>query len=328
MRSSVHCLLALVAFNFVCCSSHQALGESPDRPWPRHTVKIIVPLSVGTAVDVSARLFAEQLSQKWNQPVVVENLPGADGILATSEFVNRHDDHTLLYSFAGLITINPVLYEKLPYDPARDLSPIAISSDNFLAIAVSSRLDIHSLDDLVKLARSRTTRLNWAATAGLPYFAFAGFQKSAGIELVYIPYRDFNPALSDLGEGRIDVAVTALTQMLPYQQSNQLRFVAVINRSRSPLAPEVPTAADVGFPDLTFDAITGFFGWRNMPDRLRAGIADDVRALAEDPSIKRRLEAIGVRAHGSTPEEFVAAIEDQRAKVAAIATSIGTKPLQ
>jgi tripartite-type tricarboxylate transporter receptor subunit TctC len=328
MRSAIHCLLAFVVINLVCCLSYRASGDSSDRSWPEHTVKLIVPLSVGTAVDVSARLFAEQLSQKWKQSVVVENLPGADGIVATREFVNRRDDHTLLYSFASPITINPVLYAKLPYDPTRDLSPIAIASDNFLAIAVSSLLDVHSLSDLVKLAQLRATKLNWAATAGLPYFAFTGFQKNTGIELVYVPYRDFNPALSDLGEGRIDVAVTALTQMLAYQQSKRLRFVAILNRVRSPLAPEVPTAAEAGFPDLTSDGITGFFGWRNMPEKLRSRIAGDVRTLAADPSIKRRLEAIGIRARGSTPEEFAAAIEEQRTKIAAVAAAIGAKPSQ
>src|SRR5882757_969122 len=141
--------------------------------WPQRTVRLIVPLPPGTAIDVSARLIAEHLSSRWKQPVVVENVAGADGVLAAKEFVARRDDHTLLYSFAGLITINPVLYEKLPYDPSNDLAPIAISSDNVLALAVSSRLDVRSLDELVKLARSRANKLNWAATAGLPYFAFA-----------------------------------------------------------------------------------------------------------------------------------------------------------
>jgi tripartite-type tricarboxylate transporter receptor subunit TctC len=320
------CFLTLLTVTITFASSliDQALGQS----WPQRTVKLIVPLPAGTAVDVSARLYAESLSQKWKQPIVVENLPGADGILATQEFVHRHDDHTLLYSFAGPITINPVLYERLPYDPASDLTPIAISSDNFLAIAVSSRLEVRSLHDLVKLAQSRPGELNWAATAGLPYFAFAGFQKTVGIELTYVPYRDFNPALSDLGEGRIDVASTALTQMLPYQHANRLRFVAVINRARSLLAAEVPTAAEAGYPDLTFDGVTGFFGWRGMPRALRSSIAIDVSAIAADPAMKQQLEAIGIAARGSTPEEFAAVIEEQRARIAKIATAIGAKPQQ
>jgi tripartite-type tricarboxylate transporter receptor subunit TctC len=221
-----------------------------------------------------------------------------------------------------------VLYEKLPYDPTRDLVPIATSSDNLLAIAVSPKLDVRSLDELVKLARSRPAKLNWAATSGLPYFAFAGFEKSAGIELVYVPYRDFNPALADLGEGRIDVASTAITQMLPLQQAGKLRFLAVINRMRSPLAPDVPTAAEAGYPDLTFDGVTGFFGWRDMSVELRDRIAADVQAVSENPVVKERLAAIGIVSRGSTASEFAAAIEEQRAKVAAVAAAIGLKPTQ
>src|SRR5215475_5562193 len=106
--------------------------------WPQRTVHMLVPLPPGTAIDVSARLIAEQLSARWKQPVVVENIAGADGVLAAKELMNRRDDHhTLLYSFAGLITINPIVYKALPYDPTHDLVPIAISSDNFLAIAAA-----------------------------------------------------------------------------------------------------------------------------------------------------------------------------------------------
>jgi tripartite-type tricarboxylate transporter receptor subunit TctC len=324
MRVGKRFLPALVAGAVGLLLTFPSLAQS----WPQRTVRVIVPLPPGTAIDVSARLFSEQLARRWGQPVIVENLPGADGILAMKEFVNKRDDHTLLYSFAGPITINPVMYEKLPYDPTRDLVPIATSSDNLLAIAVSAKLDVRSLDELVKLARSRSAKLNWAATSGLPYFAFAGFLKSAGIELVYVSYRDFNPALADLGEGRIDVASTGVTQMLPHQQAGKLRLLAVINRARSPLAPDVPTAAEAGYPDLTFDGVTGFFGWRDMPVELRDRIAADVRAISENPVIKERLAAIGIVARGSTSGEFATAIEEQRAKVAAVAAAIGMKPTQ
>jgi tripartite-type tricarboxylate transporter receptor subunit TctC len=296
--------------------------------WPQRTVRVIVPLPPGTPPDVSARLFAEHLSMRWRQPVIIENITGADGILAAKEFVSRRDDHTLLYSFAGLITINPVLYEKLPYDPARDLVPIATTSDNFLVMAASSKLQVGSLGDLVKLARSASTKLNWAATAGLPYFAFASFLKNAGIEMVYVPYRDFNPALSDLGEGRIEVASTGITQLLPHTEAGRATLLAVLNRTRTPLAPNVPTVAQAGYPDLTFDGVTGLFGWRDMPSALRDRIAADVRAVAENPAVSDRLPAIGILARGSTPGEFAAAIEEQRVKVASIAAAIGTRPTQ
>src|SRR5215470_1734024 len=293
--------------------------------WPQRTVRMIVPLPPGTAIDVSARLIAEQLSARWKQPVVVENVAGADGVLAAKEFVGRRDDHTLLYSFAGLITINPLLYEKLPYDP-RDLAPIATTSDNFLVVAASAKLKIESLADLLKRAKASSTKLNWAATSGIPYFAFAGFLKSAGVEMVYVPYRDFNPALSDLGEGRIHVASTALTQLLPHAQAGRVTLLALLNRTRTPLAPDVPTAAELGYPDLTFDGVTGLFGGKDMPSPLREHIARDVRAAVEDPAVRDRLPPLGIVARPSTPAEFAVAIEDQRKKIAAIATAIGTKP--
>jgi tripartite-type tricarboxylate transporter receptor subunit TctC len=300
-------------------------GSALAQSWPQRTVRVIVPLPPGTAVDVSARLFAEHLSTRWRQPVVVENIAGADGILAAKEFVGKRDDHTLMYSFAGLITINPLLYEKLPYDPARDLVPIAMSSENFLVVAASAKMQVGSLDDLVKLARSRSAKLNWAATAGLPYFAYAGFLRNVGIEMVYVPYRDFNPALTDLGEGRIEVASAALNQLLPHSQAGRASLLAVLNKTRSPMAPSVPTAAEAGYPDLAFDGVTGFFGWRDMPSGLRDRIAADIRAVAENPAVSDRLPPLGIVARSSTPSEFSAAIE---AKVAAIAAAVGTTPAQ
>ena len=228
MRATVRSLIALaIGVGSSLSLSHPTSAE----PWPQRTVKVIVPSPAGVAVDVSARLFAEQLSARWGQPVVIENMPGADGTLAAKEFVKRGDRHTLLYSFAGLITINPLSREKLPYDPTRDLVPIATSSDNFLAIAVSSKLQVASLRDLVTLARSQPTKLNWAATPGLPFFALSGFQKSTGLEMVYVSYRDFNPALVDLGEGRIEVAATGLMQLLSQQQAGKVRVLAVMNKN-------------------------------------------------------------------------------------------------
>jgi tripartite-type tricarboxylate transporter receptor subunit TctC len=294
--------------------------------WPKNTVKVIIPIGAGTSVDLSARLFAEQLSARWGQPVIIENMPGADGIVAVNEFVRRGDNHTLLYSFAGPITINPVLHKKLSYDPARDLVPIATTSDNFLAIAVSSKLPAVLLRELVEHARSHPTKLNWAAAPGLPYFAFASLQKDAAIEMVYVPYRDFNAAVADLREARIDAAALTLTTLLPQQQAGKVRVLAVLNRVRFPAAAHVPTVAEAGFPELTFEGVTGFFGWRDMPGELRDRIAADVRAVADSQVIKERLAEIGIVARGGTPGEFAAAIEEQRAKVAAIAAAIGIKP--
>jgi tripartite-type tricarboxylate transporter receptor subunit TctC len=287
-------------------------------PWPQRTVRVVLPLPAGSGTDTAARLFAQGLTARWGQPVIVENRPGADGIPAVTSFVGAHDDHTLLLSFAGVITINPLLHPKLPYDPDKDLVPIVPIVDNFFAIAVSETLKVTSLEEFVRLARGQPGKLNWAATSGLPDFIFAALQNNAGIKLTQVSYREFAPALQDLGEGRIQVAVTGLSLLLPQVQAGKARLLMVTNAERAPLAPEVPTAQEAGYPNLNFSGVVGFYGSREIPTELRERIALDVRAVASDPGISVRIRDLGSVVHVDTPKGFAAAIEEQRAKVAAI----------
>jgi tripartite-type tricarboxylate transporter receptor subunit TctC len=305
-----------------------ALWATPlnAEPWPQRMVRFIVPLPPGTSTDLVARLFAEKLSERWRQPVVVENRQGADGIPAVSGFVSGRDNHSLLFSFAGIITINPLIYEKLPYDPVRDLVPVAWVADNFIGIAVPEMLKVNSLGDFVNLARSQPGKLNWAASPGVPHYVFAALQKSAAIELVQVSYRDFRPALQDVGEGRIQAVATGVALLLPQVHTGKIKLLMVNNRQRSPQVPEVPTATEAGYPELTFEGAVGLYGWRDMPIDLKERIAADVRTVAIDPVIATRVANMGSALRIGTPTEFAAAIEEQRAKIAAIAK--GMKPTQ
>jgi len=312
------CAFAITLLGTLALWSSPAIAE----PWPQRTVRVILPLPAGGATDAAARLFAQGLSARWGQPMIVENRLGGDGIPAVTGFLAARDNHTLILSFAGLITINPLVHDKLPYDPARDLVPIASMVDNFFAIAVSETLKIGSLEDFVMLARAQPGKLNWAATSGLPDYIFAALQKSAGLKLTQVSYRDFVPALHDLGEGRIHVAVTGLSLLLPQVQSGKAKVLMVTNRERSPLAPDVPTAKEAGYPDLTFSGVVGFYGWRDIPAELRERIAADVRAVGSDPAIGARIASLGSVVRVGTPAEFAAAIEEQRVKIAAIHQTI------
>jgi len=289
-------------------------------------VRFIVPLPPGTSTDLVARLFADRLSERWRQPVAVENRQGADGIPAVTGFVSARDNHSLLFSFAGIITINPLTYDKLPYDPVRDLVPVAWVADNFIGIAVPETLKVNSLDDFVKLARSQPGKLNWAASPGVPHYVFAALQKSAGIEMMQVSYRDFRPALQDLGEGRIQAVATGVALLVPQMQAGKVKLLMVNNRQRSPQAPEVPTATEAGYPELTFEGAVGLYGWRDMPTGLKERIAADVRAVATDPTTAARVANMGSALRVGTSTEFAAVIEEQRAKIAAIAK--GMKPTQ
>jgi tripartite-type tricarboxylate transporter receptor subunit TctC len=292
--------------------------------WPQRTVRIILPLPAGGATDVAARLFAQGLSVRWRHPVIVENRPGADGITAVTAFLGS-DDHTLLLSFAGLITINPIEHDDLPYDPAHDLVPIAPIIDNFFAFAASKTLNAASLGDLVKLAQDQPGKLNWAATSGLPDYIFAAFQKGAGITMTRVSYKDFAPALQDLAEGRIQVAVTSLALLLPQVQAGKANLLLVTNRERSPLAPDVPTALEVGRRELTFDGVVGFYGHHDIPVAIKERIAADVTAVGAEPTIRAKVESLGSLVRVGTPSEFAATIEEQRKKIEALNVATARK---
>jgi tripartite-type tricarboxylate transporter receptor subunit TctC len=287
-------------------------------PWPERTVRVILPLPAGSATDNAARLFAQGLAARWGKPVIIDNRPGGDGIPAVTGFLSARDDHTLLLSFAGVITINPLVHDKLPYDPAHDLVPIVSIVDNFFGIAVSETLKVASLEDFVTLARTQPGKLNWAATSGLPDYIFAALQRRAGLKLTQVSYRDFAPALQDLGEGRIQVAVTGLSLLLPQVDAGKAKVLMVTNRERSRLAPTVPTAEELGHPDLTFDGVVGFYGWRDIPAALKERIAGDVRTVGSDPAIIERVASLGSVVRVGTSADFVAAIEEQRSKIAAL----------
>jgi tripartite-type tricarboxylate transporter receptor subunit TctC len=316
-------LLALTAALALVASIPNAFAQS----WPQRTVKLIIPLPPGTGTDIAGRLLAERLAGLWGQPVVVENKQGGDGIPAVTAFLSAHDTHILLLSFAGIITINPLTHERLPYEPAADLVPLVQLSDNFLGVAASATLKVGSLADLIRVARERPGRLNWAATPGLPYYVVLALERSAGIEMVPVGYRDFAPALQDLATGRLHVAATGVPPLVSHHQAGTVKLLFVTNRERSPQVPEVPTAKEAGYPDLTFEGSVGLFGWRDMPAYVSERIVRDVQTVAADAAFRSRLIAAGTVSRSGTSEEFAAAIEEQRKKIAAIHRAFA-KPAQ
>src|SRR5262249_32491984 len=241
---------------------------SPHRP-----VRIIVPIAPGSSPDVAARVFAQHLAARWGSTVVVENRPGADGVTGTTAFATAHDDHALLFTGAAPISVYPLIQEKLLYNPARDVLPISIAVETFGTISVPASLPIKSLSDLISFARARPGHVNWATGGGAFPILMAGFNKLAELDMSHVPYRDQNLALQDLAEGRIHVFATAMTAALPFVQAGKIRVLAVTNKRRSPLWPEIPTATESGYPDLAFDGLLGLFSPRNTPDYRRARIA-------------------------------------------------------
>ena len=283
--------------------------------WPARAVKIIVPFSAGSANDVSARLYADGLARRWGKPVIVENKPGADTIVGGGAFANARDDHTLLYGTASMITVSPLLQEVLPYDPVRDMMPISSTASSIFVIAVHDQLPVRSLRELAQLAHSKPGELSWSSGPSLPHFVFAAMLARNGLKQVYIPYRDTMAQQTDFGQGRIQILSHALQSVRGAVAAGKARILVVTSPRREPALPEVPTVAEVGFPEMEIEGLTGLFGWRDMPPALRDRISADVQAVAGDPSVRSRIEAGGQHVLGSTADEFSAAIERQRSRI-------------
>jgi tripartite-type tricarboxylate transporter receptor subunit TctC len=321
-RSLLLAVVALLAA--VSPALAQAQAQVPAQSWPQRTVKLIVPLGPGSGADMTARLLASHLSARWGQPVVVENRPGGDGFVAIGAFVGARDDHTFLFAPTSTFTAHPFLHEKLPYDP-RDLMPVARVTSTLAGVGVSASLRVGSLAELVALVRAEPGKHNWAGITGALDLAFAGFLKSANLNINKIPYRDGVQAVTDLGEGRIQVFLTALAIIKPQIDAGRVKLVVIANQERAPSAPDVQTANEAGYPTLTFDGLVGLFGLRDVTDALHDRVAADVQAVASDPAVVKRLEANNQLVRPGNSKEFVAALDAQRAQIVAAADRLGIK---
>jgi tripartite-type tricarboxylate transporter receptor subunit TctC len=299
---------------------------SAAQTWPQRTVKFIVTLGPGSGVDIGTRLLADRLSKRWDQPVVVENRPGGDGVVAINAFVGANDDHVLLAAPSGSFTAHPFIYKHLSYKPA-DIVPIARVSNTIIVMAAPASLEVKSVADLVAMARAQPGKLNWAGTTGSNEFLFAAFLKNAGLSMSKVPYRNLVEAANDLATGRIQVNVTAFAIARPQFDAGKVKLLAVTNTSRAAVIPDVPTVTQAGYPDLALDGLVGFFGPPTMSDRIREGIAADVRE-AMDPVVEERLNLTGQIPNFGGPADFAAAIEQQRARLAAAAKDLGIVPTE
>jgi tripartite-type tricarboxylate transporter receptor subunit TctC len=296
--------------------------------WPQRTVRFIVPLGAGSGADIGGRLLADRLSKKWGQPVVVENRPGGDGIVAIGGFVNARDDHILLFAPSSTFTAHPYLHDNLPYKPA-DLAPIARVSNTIIAISVPSTMQVKSLDELIKLIRSQPGKLNWAGVTGALDFLFEAFLKTSNLQMSKVPYRNTVDAANDLAEGRIQVYRSAYAIIRPRLLAGKARMLAVSNSARAPASPDTPTVAEAGYPALTIDGLVGLFGPPSMPMALRERIAGDIKAVIDaDPAVGERLTLTGQFVNPGGPAEFGKSIDEQRETIAAAAKVLGVKAKQ
>jgi tripartite-type tricarboxylate transporter receptor subunit TctC len=307
---------------------HGLAGASAES-YPQRAVRFILPFGPGAGVDITARMLAERLAARWGKPVVIENRPGGDGIVAINVFTSAKDDHTLLFVPTSTFTAHPYTHDKLPYDPQRDLLPIATVTVIVIALASPESLKVASLGEFVAMARAFPGTLNAAAAPGNSDLVLAGFLKDMNLQVAKVPYRDIMQAPNDLAEGRIQLLMSSYASMRGLIEAGKLKVLATTSRKRVGIAPAIPTVAEAGFPFLGLDGLIGVFGPRGMSDALRESIAADIRTVvAADPTIAARLGATGQVVDVRGPAEFAANIKEQHDRIADIARALGIKAAQ
>src|SRR3984957_3673069 len=319
-------LSGIVSGLFALAGALQFCGvATAQQAYPTRAVRFILPFNPASASDITARMLADRLSARWGKPVVVENRPGGDGLVSLQAFNTANDDHTLWFGPAGTFTVLPYDHDTLPFDFQNGLVPVTSVSDVVLAISVPTSMNINSIDQLIALAKAQPGKLNAAAAQGISDFLLFGWIKDRNLQIVRVPYRDIMQAPNDLAEERIQVLCTSFAVVQPLMRAGKIKVLAVTSKQRAPTAPDIPTAAEAGYPDLTFESIGGIFGPRGISDSVRESIAADVRAVSADPAIAPRLVDIGTIMDIQGPKEFAASVQAQRDKLAEIAKSLGLK---
>ncbi len=296
-----------------------------EETYPTRPVRFILPFGAASATDITARLLADRLTKRWGKPVVVENRPGGDGLVALNAFLGAHDDHTLFFGPASTFLVHLYDEEKPSYDP-RDVMPIAQIYVTVLGISVPASLTVGTMDELIALARAQPGKLNAAAATGNSDFLLFGFIKSMGLQIAKVPYRDIMQAPNDLAEDRIQILSSSLAVAQPMMRAGRIKVLLVTSKQRARGAPDLPTAAESGYPALTMETAGGLFGSPEMSPELRESISGQLRKIAEDdPIIGQRLAETGQIMTLRGPADFARSVAEQNDQLAEIAKILGLK---
>jgi tripartite-type tricarboxylate transporter receptor subunit TctC len=314
-------VIALVAMLAAAAPSAQAQTQA----WPQGPVRFIIPFGPGAGADIGARLIQERLQARWGKPVVIENRPGGDSMIAIQAMLSANDDHTFLWGPSGSFIVHPYQYKKLPYDPA-DLLPVARFSSTILGVAAPASMKVATLADFVERARAEPGKFNSAAVPGITELAFDYFAYNAKITTTKVPYKDIVQAVNDLAEDRLQIYSSSYAILRPLRGAGRITVLAQMGRERAPSLPEIPTGIEAGFPALEMDGNVGLFASKALSADLRERIGADVVAASDDREIDDKLNATAQTPSRGGAQEFAASIARQRAQIAEIAKALGIQP--
>jgi len=304
-RKLVAVLLAAMA---IVLPAHVVLaqGAYPERP-----VRFLVGYAPGGPVDIIGRILGDKLAERWGQPVVVENITGAAGNIAGDRVAKAAPDgYTLLVATNPLLSVNPSLYSKMPFDPLKDLAPITLAVYSPNLFVVPNDVPAKSVQELVAYARANPGKLSYGSSGAGTTQHLAGelLKATAKVDIQHVPYRGASAVITDLLGGRLTMFIGSIAPLLPLVREGKLRALAVTSAKRFEAVPDLPTMVELGYPGFVSTLAIGLMAPAGTPPAIIAKIHEDAVKVLSMPDVQKRLKDIGMEVIASSPAEFTATI--------------------
>jgi tripartite-type tricarboxylate transporter receptor subunit TctC len=295
--------------------------------WPDRAVRIIVPTAAGSGSDLVARALAQKLAELWKTGVTIDNKAGASGILGVEAAVRAAPDgYTLLLSSASPVTINPLIFKKLPYDPQKGLAPVSHVGIGPAALLINAATPARNLREFVALAKAKPKSLSYGSfgTGSGGHLGVEAFCQAAGIEMIHVPYKGTAPAVTDLLAGQITAVLTDLATAQTHINAGRLRALAINGPDRSPMLPGVATFTEQGFPSVEATyARFGLFAPAGTPLSIIDKVSADVVTALRAPDVRDRFIALGYSLDGSTPDAFAVTLKQDAERWGRVVAALG-----
>jgi len=302
-------------------------APAPAQTYPNGPITLIVPFAAGSGTDAVARIVGQKLSERLKQPVVVDNKPGASAqIGAQAAAKAKPDGYTLFMTTNTSHSANPSLFQKLPYDPIADFTPIARIGELPFALVVNNDLPVKSMKELIAHARANPNKLSYATPNSTSLVASETIKRMAGLDIVGVPYKSSPQAMTDVITGAVQVYVTDLGSGLSMIKARRVRTLAVTTAKASPLLPGIPPVAD-SVPGFDLTSWNGVFGPADLPPAIVERLSNELQAVVADREVQEKLVQIGFQTWPSrTPPEFARYVSDQLRHWGALIKQAGIKP--
>jgi tripartite-type tricarboxylate transporter receptor subunit TctC len=318
LRRSLITLAALAA----------ALPADAQSAWPSRAVRIVVPAPAGSSLDLIVRAMSDKLATRWGQSVVVENKPGAGGMLGMDVVAKASDGHTLGIGFNGPIAFAPFLYRKMPYDPAKDLVPVVMTTSQPNVLAVNAdKVSAKTVPEFVAWAKTQGGKLNYSSlgNGSSAHLTMELFLAETGVKATHIPFNGSPPAAMAVAQGEAEATFMVAPALLAHVRNNKVRLLAVSSAQRPDSLKDLPTLAAAGYPNVESLAWNGLFASPGTPETVVARINADVNDMLKDAQVKATLDAQGLTAVGGSAADFKRAIDADVKRWGPLITQLGIK---